>query len=264
MSLRYKMVIAYDGTRYSGYQTQVNALTVQDEIEGALQKLAKGEFVRIHAASRTDAGVHARGQVAHFDFPFEIESKGLQRGLNTLLPGDIAIQSLDRVGEDFHSRFDAKGKHYRYWLSNNPIMDPFNRLYACHHPYPLDLEAAQAALTHLVGRHDFTSFAASQTDVKDKVRTLYRADLEVRDHDWIFNFVGDGFLYNMVRIMVGTVVAAGEGKIDPDQVPDIIQAKDRSQAGKTMPSKGLCLMELYYGSVPVSGDKKMGKCPGKD
>lgn len=246
MTHRFKITLAYDGTHYSGYQTQPNAKTVQDTVERALTKLAKGTFVRIHAASRTDAGVHAKGQVAHFDFPFAISTDGLFKGLNTLLPDDILVRSVEEVSSDFHSRYDAKGKKYVYRLSNSQLRDPFNRLYTVHHPYPLNAEDAQEAMAYLTGQHDFSSFSASNTDVVDKVRTIYQASLDIDEDDWTFTFVGDGFLYNMIRIMVGTIIAVAEGKIDPQDILTIIEAKDREKAGKTMPAHGLCLVELYY------------------
>lgn len=245
-SMRYKIVIAYDGTDYAGYQTQLNGRTIQDSIESALTKMAKGQFVRIHAASRTDAGVHAKGQVAHFDFPFSISADGLFRGLNTLLPDSIVIKSVERVHPDFHSRYDSKGKKYEYRIYNSKLKNPFNRLYTTHHPYNMEEKRANKALGYLLGTHDFSSFVASNTDVEDKVRTIYEASLEVIEYEWVFTFVGDGFLYNMIRIIVGTIVEVAEGKREPEEVKAIIQAKDREQAGKTFAPTGLCLVELYY------------------
>lgn len=246
MAYRYKIIMAYDGTDFAGYQTQINADTVQDTVEKALTKMAKGEFVRIHAASRTDAGVHAKGQVAHFDFPFEIAPDGLHRGLNTLLPDTIVIQSVERVSEDFHSRYDSRGKKYEYHLSTSRLKNPFNRLYTTHHPFKVDPLLAEKAMEYLVGTHDFSSFIASNTTVEDKVRTIYEASLEVEGDEWIFTFVGDGFLYNMIRILVGTIVTIAEGKLPPESMKTIIEAKDREAAGKTFPPQGLCLVELYY------------------
>lgn len=243
---RYKIVFAYDGTDFSGYQTQINAHTVQDTIEKALQKMAKGEFIRIQAASRTDAGVHAKGQVAHFDFPFEIPAEGLLKGLNTLVPDSIVIRSCQRVAEDFHARYDVVGKKYEYRIYNQKLRNPFNRHFTTHHPYPMDPDRAKEALTYLEGKHDFSSFVAANTDVEDKVRTIYQASLEVTDDQWVFTFVGDGFLYNMIRIIVGTLVDIAEGKYQPDDMKAIIQAQDREAAGKTFAPTGLTLVEIYY------------------
>lgn len=243
---RYKILIAYDGTPFAGYQTQVNADTVQDKIEQALKKLAKGQFVRIHAASRTDAGVHATGQVAHFDFPFNIAPEGLFKGLNTLLPDSIVIRDVKRVSPEFHSRYDVVGKKYEYRILNSQLKNPFKRHFTTHHPYPKDIQLAQEALQYLEGEHDFSSFVASNTDVVDKVRTIYEASVREENDEWIFTFVGDGFLYNMIRIIVGTVIEIAEGKRDPKDIAKIIEAKDREQAGKTFPPTGLFLVEIYY------------------
>ncbi len=257
--MRYKIVIAYDGTDFAGYQTQINGQTIQDSIERALTKIAKGQFVRIHAASRTDAGVHAKGQVAHFDFPFAISPDGLFRGLNTLLPDSIVIQSVERVQADFHSRYDSKGKKYEYRIYNSKLKNPFNRLYTTHHPYKLHKERAEKALSYLIGTHDFSSFVASNTDVQDKVRTIYEASLSVVEDEWIFTFVGDGFLYNMIRIIVGTIIEVAEGKREPEEMEVIIQAKNRNYAGKTFAPTGLCLVELYYEENFKNKDINCGK-----
>lgn len=243
---RYKIVFAYDGTNFSGYQTQPNGLTVQDSIERALRKIAKGEFVRIHAASRTDAGVHAKGQVAHFDFPFQIPADGLYRGLNTLLPDSIVIVSCQQVDADFHARYEVIGKKYEYRLYNQKERSPFKRYFSTHHPYPMDPDRTRQALKYLIGKHDFSSFVAANTDVLDKVRTIYQARLDVTDDEWIFTFVGDGFLYNMIRILVGTLVEIAEGKREPQEMQAIIKAQDRGAAGKTFAPTGLCLVETYY------------------
>lgn len=243
---RYKIVFAYDGTHFSGYQTQPNGLTVQDSIERALSKIAKGEFVRIHAASRTDAGVHAKGQVAHFDFPFEITPDGLYRALNTLVPDSIVIYSCQLTASDFHARYDVTGKKYEYRLYTQNQRNPFKRYFTTHHPYPMDPSLVQQALKYLVGKHDFSSFVAANTEVSDKVRTIYQAHLDIIDEEWVFTFVGDGFLYNMIRILVGTLIEIGEGKREPQEMQTIIEARDRSLAGKTFPPTGLCLVETYY------------------
>lgn len=254
---KYKLLIAYDGTPYAGYQTQINANTIQDQIEKALQKLAKGEFVRIHAASRTDAGVHAKGQVAHFEFPFNITPEGLLKGLNTLLPDAIVIQDVERVKPEFHSRYDVVGKKYEYRVLNSSLKNPFKRHFTTHHPYSKNITKAQEALKYLEGTYDFSSFSASNTDVVDKVRTIYGASVKEDDDEWVFTFIGDGFLYNMIRIIVGTIIEVAEGKRTPESIKEIIEAKNRNKAGKTFPSTGLCLVEIYYNKESM--DKEIHK-----
>ncbi|WP_010285116.1 tRNA pseudouridine(38-40) synthase TruA [Bacillus timonensis] len=243
---RYKCIISYDGTHFSGYQVQPNKRTVQSEFETALQKMHKGEPVSIVASGRTDAKVHALGQVIHFDSRISIPVEGWKRALNSLLPNDISVRSVEMVALDFHARFDVKAKEYRYRLlvSKEPCV--FKRHYTYYYPYPLNLAAMREASDYLIGTYDFTSFCASKTEVQDKVRTIYQIKIEKHEDELIFSFVGNGFLYNMVRILVGTLLEVGSGQREARMIENILSGKDRSLAGKTAPGQGLCLWQVFY------------------
>lgn len=246
--IRYKATLAYDGTDFSGFQVQPNGRTVQGEIEKALQTINQESFIRIHPAGRTDAGAHAKGMVIHFDFPQSIPQAGLFRGLNTLIPDDISFLKLEAVEADFHARYHAKAKTYVYRVHNHSIRDPFHRNYTHQHPYPLDLEKARAALAVLVGTHDFTSFCSTKTDKEDKVRMIYDISVkrdEVTD-EWLFTFHGDGFLYNMIRIIMGTVLSIADGRQEVSEMKRVLEARDRNTAGPTLSASGLCLMKVHY------------------
>jgi len=243
---RYKCIISYDGTYFSGYQVQPNKRTVQSEFENALQKMHKRELVKTVASGRTDATVHARGQVVHFDSPLSIPVEGWKRALNSLLPADIQVRSVEEIDPDFHARFDVKAKEYRYRLLTSEEPCVFKRNFTYHYSFPLDLVAIREATLRLTGTHDFTSFCASKTEVQDKVRTIYEINIEKQDDELIFSFIGNGFLYNMVRILVGTLLEVGRGQKDPIMMDTILSGKDRSLAGKTAPGQGLYLWQVYY------------------
>jgi len=243
---RLKCTIAYDGTGFSGYQVQPGKRTVQSEIEKALGKLHKGASVRVSASGRTDAGVHARGQVIHFDTPLELGPDRWQTALNSMLPPDIAVMAAEAAAPGFHARFDAVGKEYRYFILQSKTRDPFKRNYAYQFPYKLDFTAMEEAIGHLLGTHDFTSFCSAKSEVKDRVRTLREIDLLEENGLLVIRFVGDGFLYNMVRILVGTLLEIGTGKRIPGDIPSLIEKRDRTQAGKTAPGHGLYLWEVFY------------------
>jgi tRNA pseudouridine38-40 synthase len=241
-----KCTLSYDGSKYGGYQIQANSLTVQELVQAALQKVAK-ERIIIHASGRTDAGVHARGQVFHFQTSCQISAERWPFALNSLLPFDIAVLDAEVVPDTFHSRFDVAEKTYRYCLMNRKIRDVFYRDYAWHIPVLLNLEAMKEAAAYLIGEHDFTSFCSTRSVVEDKVRHVYEIDLEEEQEGKIWITVrGNGFLYNMVRIIVGTLVHVGLGKRDPDEINAILEAKDRKQAGVTAPAHGLFLWEVKY------------------
>lgn len=244
--IRYKCIISYDGTQFSGYQVQPNKRTVQSEFENALQKMHKGEQIKIVASGRTDATVHALGQVVHFDSPLTIPVEGWRKALNSLLPDDIRIRSVEMVEPDFHARFDVKAKEYRYRLLVSEESCVFKRHLTYHYPYPLNLYVMKEAAGLLVGTHDFTSFCASRTEVQDKVRTIYQINIEKHDDELILSFVGNGFLYNMVRIIVGTLLEVGSGQKDVRMMASILTGKDRSLAGKTAPGQGLYLWQVFY------------------
>ncbi|KAB8127661.1 tRNA pseudouridine(38-40) synthase TruA [Gracilibacillus oryzae] len=245
--MRMKAIISYDGTQFSGYQVQPNKRTVQAAIESVLQKMHKGELVRVTASGRTDQGVHAVGQVLHFDTPLEIPSDGWKRALNTMLPADIEVRYVEQVSDQFHARFDVDGKEYRYFLSNEPERDLFKRHYQHHVRERLDTDAMEKACQLLIGTHDFTSFCAANSNVKgDKIRTIHHASLIKDGAQIAFQVRGNGFLYNMVRIIVGTLIEIGTGKRAAEDIVTIIDAKDRGNAGHTAPAQGLYLWKVDY------------------
>lgn len=244
----YKLTLAYDGTNFAGYQIQPHQRTVQGVLQKALGKMAKVDSIHIDGSGRTDSGVHALGQVVSFDFPIEIPEQAMLRAMNSLMPLDIEILKAEFAPEDFHARYSAKGKRYMYRVARGRFTDPFNRLYTGHWPYPLDLAKVQIALDDVVGTHDFTSFAASGGVIVNKVRTIYEAT--VRDdpehHEVVFEFYGNGFLYNMVRILVATLLEIGSGRRDVHDFLRLYEVKDRQQARGTAPASGLYLKEVYY------------------
>ncbi|WNS75640.1 tRNA pseudouridine(38-40) synthase TruA [Bacillus sp. DTU_2020_1000418_1_SI_GHA_SEK_038] len=246
MKRRFKCLVAYDGTQFSGYQVQPNKRTVQSELERVLKKLHKGADIKVSASGRTDAGVHARGQVIHFDSELNIPLDKWDIALNSLLPDDVVVMNTEEVDGGFHARFDAKGKEYRYFMNLTTKRDPFSRNYAFQYPYPLNISAMREAAAYLIGAHDFTSFCSAKTEVEDKIRELQEIDLKEGEGSLEFRFVGNGFLYNMVRILVGTLLEVGAGERDPNSMRDILEKKDRSFAGKTAPGHGLYLWKVFY------------------
>ncbi|MCT2536569.1 tRNA pseudouridine(38-40) synthase TruA [Aquibacillus koreensis] len=244
---RIKCKISYDGTNYAGYQIQPNGRTIQEEIESALKKIHKGDEVRITASGRTDAGVHAIGQVFHFDTPLAIPEQNWKRALNALLPDDIYVKEASVAGNDFHARFDVQEKEYRYFVLNSSEKDIFRRNYTYYYPREIDINAVLEACKQLEGEHDFSSFCAAKTGVKgEKVRTIFHASCFKEGDNLVFVFRGSGFLYNMVRILVGTLIEIGTGMRKPDDIKKIIEAMDRGKAGKTAPSQGLYLWNVVY------------------
>ena len=249
MTRRVRLTVEYDGTAYSGWQRQLNAVSVQQRLEEAVRRLT-GEMAGITGASRTDAGVHALGQVAHFDTASRIPGDKFAFALNTVLPPDIRVSSSCETRPDFHARFDAKGKLYRYLIHNHAHATALGRNTHAHAIYPLDdflmHEEAQAA----TGTHDFAAFAASGSIVKDTVRTIYEARV-IRDGCEVELLVrGDGFLYNMVRILAGTLIAVGSGKLAPGAIRRAIRSGSRLDLGPTAPASGLTLMRVYYDDDP--------------
>jgi tRNA pseudouridine38-40 synthase len=243
---RYKCIISYDGSGFSGYQVQPNKRTVQSDIEAVLTKMHKDKRVLVSGSGRTDAGVHAKGQVIHFDSPLPIPEKKWVLALNSLLPEDIVVLSVEKVDLTFHARFDATGKEYRYFLYLSSTRDPFQRNYAYQYPYLLNIEAIREGSQYLLGTHDFSSFCSAKTEVEDKVRTIEKIDLVMEGELFLIRFVGNGFLYNMVRILVGTLLEVGTGAREPMEIRDILEKKDRRYAGKTAPAHGLYLWEVFY------------------
>ena len=243
--MRIKLTIEYDGTAYAGWQRQENALAVQQVIEEALTKLTRARVV-IAGASRTDAGVHALGQTAHFDTESRIPPDKYAFALNTMLPADICIRKSEAVSEDFHARFSNKGKRHRYLIYQSPHAGALNRNTHAHVIYPLDDEKMRRELTALIGTHDFAAFAASGSVVKDTVRTIYSASLARRGDELELLVEGSGFLYNMVRIIAGTLISVGAGRLEEGAFARAIQSGNRLDLGVTAPAHGLTLMEVYY------------------
>lgn len=245
MEKNIKLTIEYDGTDYAGWQIQDNAITIQQVIQEALEKLT-GDQVKLVGSGRTDSGVHALGQVANFFTRSTIPSDRFDHALNSILPSDIRVLSSQQVPLDFHARYSAKEKTYRYqMLVNTHGSAIVNRFY--YHVRPLlDIEAMKRACKAFIGTHDFAAMQATGSAVKSTIRTIYEADLK-EDKDRLYFLVrGNGFLYNMVRIMVGTLIEVGKGKIKDTDIPDILRSGKRERAGFTAPAKGLFLDRVYY------------------
>jgi tRNA pseudouridine38-40 synthase len=240
-----KLIIEYDGTRYSGWQLQPNGLTIQEVIEGALAKIL-GAPARLRSSGRTDAGVHARGMVAVFTTESAIPLTAFSDGLNTHLPPDIAVREALEAEPGFNPRADAVAKHYRYTIFTGRRRSPLVRLQAWHLSGALDLDAMRVAVAHFVGEHDFAAFRTAGCAAKTTVRRIEAFDITRTDDAIVFDVRGSGFLRNMVRLMVGTLVAVGQGKLPPGAVADLLARKEGVVAGPTAPPQGLCLMEVFY------------------
>ncbi|MUK90503.1 tRNA pseudouridine(38-40) synthase TruA [Ornithinibacillus sp. L9] len=242
-----KCIISYDGTNFSGYQIQPKKRTIQGKIENALQKIHKGTPIRVHASGRTDTGVHAIGQTIHFETEFDLSAYNWRKALNTLLPDDIYVKEVEEVSNTFHARYDVVEKEYHYYIWNEKEFDVFKRNYAYQFPYPLDVQAMQKACSYFEGTHDFTTFSSAKATVMgSKVRNLFEASCKQNGKEIEFIFRGSGFLYNMVRIMVGTLLDVGQGKLDPETIPELLEKKDRRMVGETVPSQGLYLWQVKY------------------
>jgi len=243
-ALYLKAVVEYDGTDYQGFQIQAQGPTVQGEIEKALARLT-GQEVRIKAAGRTDAGVHALGQVVAFRVEWKHSLEDLHRGLNALLPKDIAVKELTLVSEDFHPRFSAVSREYRYTILNTLWRSPLRGRYAYHFAEPLDVEAMNEAASHLIGQHDFASFGMPPQG-ENTVRRVYKAEWR-REGDFLyFDIVADAFLRRMVRLVVGTLLRVGTGKLSPQGFKAILEARDINLSGPAVPPQGLCLVRVNY------------------
>jgi len=263
--LKFKLTIAYDGTRYQGWQVQKTGTGVQQKVEEALARLFPSHPC-VHSSSRTDTGVHALGMVAHFEVPRterQMSACKLALALNAWLPEDIRVVAAARAGEDFHARFDATGKQYRYYVWNQPAMNPLLRHTAWHVPRPLDLRAMRQAAPLFVGKHDFQSFAANPGYAKaSTVRTLSRCDVKRGGRLLTFIIEGDGFLYKMCRGIVGTLVQVGQGKIPADAIQPMLARKDRRVAGMTAPAHGLVLCKVFYNKARKGAGKPNAHRPG--
>ncbi|MGO9245351.1 MAG: tRNA pseudouridine(38-40) synthase TruA [Verrucomicrobiia bacterium] len=242
----FKLTIAYDGTNYAGWQLQPNGSTVQELVEGALAKMAGGA-VRVHGSGRTDAGVHAKAQVANGSFRSPLTTATLVRALNANLPVDIRVGQVQEVDARFHARFSAKGKEYRYQIDCGAVADPFLRAYAWHHPRPLNVAAMRRAARLLKGRHDFAALSANpMRPVETTVRTVSRLSVTKRGSLLTITVVADGFLYKMVRSIVGALVKVGAGRMTVEQLQTLVKAKKRSALVETAPAHGLFLWQVFY------------------
>lgn len=243
---RVKLTVAYDGTNYCGWQVQPNGLTVQQVLNQCLSELM-GEKITTIGASRTDAGVHALGNVAVFDTACRMPADKISYALNTRLPADIRIQDSVEVPSDFHPRFQKTIKTYEYKIYNRRFPDPTKRLYTYFYYYPLDVELMHQGAAYLVGEHDFKSFSTYKPEVESTVRTIYALDIRKSEDDVItIRIRGNGFLYNMVRIIAGTLIRVGGGYYPPEHVKTILDGKNRELAGETARPEGLTLVEIQY------------------
>lgn len=240
-----QLIIEYDGSNYCGWQRQDNSVSIQQKIEEAILNIT-GEKINLIGAGRTDAGVHAYAQSANFNTDSKIPIEKFPFALNSALPEDIAVIIALERNEDFHSRFCAKEKTYIYKIYNRRIYSPFYAKYTYHCPVDVNLEKMIQASKQIIGKHDFTSFMAAGGQVKSTLREVYDIDIKKEDDVITISVRGNGFLYNMVRIISGTLLYAGIGKIDPAKVENIINSKDRKQAGITLPACGLYLKEIVY------------------
>lgn len=245
---RLRIVLAYDGTGYAGWQIQPDRPSVQQRVETELRRLA-GHPVKLHGSGRTDSGVHARAQVAHVDVRVGLSERAVAAGLNARLPPDIRVHGVRAVRGDFHARRDAVSKEYRYFLWNGPVMPPEKRLYAAHVRRPLALEPMRAAAAALEGEHDFSSFCANpDREVPSHVRILERFTVTRRGRGFTLRVRGNGFLYKMVRSLAGFLVKVGEGTEPPGAAREILDARARTARVPTAPPQGLFLWRVFYGS----------------
>lgn len=244
--MNYRLLLKYDGTKLNGWQKQGNTEnTIQGKLEAILERMY-GTYVEIHGSGRTDAGVHALGQVANFHAPANFSLEEIKSTLNEYLSKDIRVLKVETVDERFHARLTAKGKTYEYRIDNGEIADPFTRKYTMREEEPLDLEAMKTAASFLLGTHDFKSFCANKKMKKSTVRTITKILIEEDQGLVTIRYTGNGFLYNMVRILTGTLIEVGRGMRKPEELRDIIEAEDRGAAGFTAPAQGLFLVEVDY------------------
>ena len=242
---RFKLIVEYDGTAYCGWQRQINGPSVQQELEEALSRLTH-ERVSVVGSSRTDAGVHAMGLCAHFDSATRIPAEKIAFALNTMLPADVRVRESSAAPEGFHARFASCGKVYTYTFFNARHANAMGRLYSAHVPVVMDAQRMHEEAQALLGTHDFAAFAASGSVVKSTVRTIYRVKVE-RSGDYVtLTVLGNGFLYNMVRIIAGTLMEVGTGKREPGAIARAIETGDRLALGQTAPAQGLTLRQVLY------------------
>ncbi|MFR3919769.1 MAG: tRNA pseudouridine(38-40) synthase TruA [Clostridia bacterium] len=240
-----KLTIEYDGKDFNGWQKQPNKLNIQGEIERAIYNITKEE-VDLIGSGRTDAGVHAFGQIANFKTNSNISIEKMAIAINSQLKNSIVVKKAEEVDERFHSRYNAKRKTYRYVINNTEYGSAIYRNLEYHFPIKLNVEKMQEAAKYFEGEHDFKAFKSSGTSGKNSVRTIYKAEVRTDGERILIELTGNGFLYNMVRIISGTLLDVGLGKIEPSEIEDIINSKDRTRAGKTLPAHGLYLVKVNY------------------
>ncbi|MBU9720191.1 MULTISPECIES: tRNA pseudouridine(38-40) synthase TruA [Bacillaceae] len=249
---RVKIIASYDGSHFSGYQVQPDARTVQGELQKALARMHKADSWNATGSGRTDTGVHSLGQTIHFDTSLNLPENRWPMALNALLPDDIIILEASYVGDDFHARYDTVGKEYIYRVETSKVKNVFKRNYCFHVREELDLEKMQKAASHYLGTHDFTSFSSPRTAVVDKVRTIYDVSIDRSGEELTFRYVGSGFLYQMVRVLTGTLIEIGKDRMNAEEIPEILEAKDRALAGPTIPGNGLYLSKVVYSEEELS------------
>ena len=242
---RVRLVVAYDGTNYHGWQIQNNGITIESELNRALSDLFKEE-IEVIGASRTDSGVHALGNIAVFDTTSRMPAEKVSYALNQRLPEDIRIQCSDEVAVDWHPRYCESRKTYEYRIYRGQFPMPVKRLYSLFSYHTFDVIKMKEAAAYLVGEHDFKSFCQVGAQVQSTVRTIYQAEVEEQGEDLVIRVCGNGFLYNMVRIIAGTLMEIGQGKKVPEDILSIIEAKDRAAAGPTAPAHGLTLIKYEF------------------
>ena len=242
----FKLTLSYDGTNYVGWQRQINGISIQQVVEEAFAPLVGGTAPTVAGAGRTDAGAHALGQVASVNADIDLAPIAVQRAMNVRLPYDVRVTNVEEAFPGFHARFHATGKTYRYRMVTTQVMSPFDRHYAWHSPEPKTLAPMREAAAMLVGRHDFASFQARGSFVRETVRTIHTLDLHEREDGVVFECDGDGFLRHMVRSIVGTLAEIGAGLRPPAAIKEMIDARDRRAGGASAPAHGLTLMRVKY------------------
>ena len=259
---RIKLTVAYDGTDYCGWQIQKNGVTVEEVLNQALSRLT-GEKITVTGASRTDAGVHARGNVAVFDTDTRIPAERIAYAVNALLPEDVVVVRSEEVPAGWHPRKCVSVKTYEYRILNREFPDPVRRRDTYFVPFPLSLERMRRAADYLKGTHDFKSFCSAQTTVEDTVRTIYELEVEQSGDLFTIRVRGNGFLYNMVRIIAGTLAGVGRGYFEPGEVERMLEEKDRTKAGVTAPPQGLTLVGIEYGETAPDSGENTGENTGR-
>lgn len=244
---RIKLIVAYDGTNYCGWQIQPNGITVEEVLNKAICKLT-GEQIMVIGASRTDSGVHALGNVAVFDTESRIPAERFSYALNQRLPDDIVIVSSEEVSEKWHPRYQNSRKVYEYHICNTKVQIPTKRLYQSFVSFDLDVDRMKEGAAYLLGEHDFAAFCCIRTNAKSTVRRIYQLDIQKHGDEIVLHIEGNGFLYNMVRIIAGVLIRVGRGYYEPEKVKELLEGKERTKEAITAPAQGLCLVEIRYES----------------